>query len=350
MSKVDTTVTFAHISDTCPSELAQASRSQLVDAVRGLAIILVALGHTNQGIIHRNWWGSSTLGGEIDGFIYSFHMPAFFFVSGIFLKASIAKRGVARFLRERFFSLLWPYLLWSCVTAVALIPLVHFTSQGTYTLQQFAWFLLTGRVSWFLPSVFFALLLASLAVRVHIGLTLVISVALAALPLQTQLVFVAKGLHFLPFLVLGMFVGSRIARLNRVPVVLAALLFSMLGTILWISTCYVSQQSTAEYLLTGMAGTSMLFLLARCLQSTSAAQWLAWVGAASLAIFLLSEFPQGFGRVILVSAFHSTQPSTQILFPTVLAVVLPAWLYHRRYALKIKWMFEAPFAIAPRLR
>ena len=57
-------------------------RSLLIDIVRGLSISLVVLGHTNQGLIHRGRWGTSVTGLHLDTFIYAFHMPAFFFVSG----------------------------------------------------------------------------------------------------------------------------------------------------------------------------------------------------------------------------------------------------------------------------
>ena len=329
------------------TELLQASRSLLVDVVRGMAIILVAFGHTNQGLLHRNWWGASPLGGEIDAFVYAFHMPAFFFVSGIFLKASIAKRGAPRFLRERFFTLMWPYVLWSCVNAIALIPLARFASQGTHSPQEFLIYLLTGRISWFLPSIFFALLLATVAVGVSPAITLPVSVALAALPLHTPLVFVSSGLHYLPFLLLGMAVGPRIARLDRVPLAVSLLFAVLFGVVVGAATHRALQHSLLGYLLTGLLGTAMLFLVARCVQGMRGAGWLAWTGSASLAIFLLSEFPQGGGRVLVQTMLHTTRPLLQDTIPTLFAVVLPAWLYHRRHALRIAWMFESPFATAP---
>jgi hypothetical protein len=56
------------------------TRSNLVDIVKGIAIILVAYGHTAQGAVHRGWWTGP--GASFSrAFIYSFHMPAFFFVA-----------------------------------------------------------------------------------------------------------------------------------------------------------------------------------------------------------------------------------------------------------------------------
>src|SRR5689334_5733384 len=62
-----------------------------IDFVKGIAIILVVYGHVIQGAAY---------GGLVDGwkffplseaFIYSFHMPAFFFVSGMLSGRSLEK-------------------------------------------------------------------------------------------------------------------------------------------------------------------------------------------------------------------------------------------------------------------
>ena len=75
------------------------TRSNIVDIVKGIAIALVVYGHTAQGMIHRKWWVGP---GAIfsDEFIYSFHMPVFFFVAGLFVMNSLARRG-SRHFRDR---------------------------------------------------------------------------------------------------------------------------------------------------------------------------------------------------------------------------------------------------------
>src|SRR6185437_10132505 len=131
-----------------------AARSVLIDAVRGMAISLVALGHTNQGIQHRGWWGASSVGPRLDVIIYAFHMPAFFFVSGIFLSASVQKRGPGKFTLERIRTLIYPYLLWSMISQGSVRVLSHFVAQHPMTLKQFLMDLLVGGGIWFLPALF----------------------------------------------------------------------------------------------------------------------------------------------------------------------------------------------------
>lgn len=74
------------------------NRDQNVDIYRGIAILLVVVGHL--------YWTES-----IAALIYSFHLPLFFFVTGFFIKHSAKKYSFWEYLRSRFQNILVPYLL-----------------------------------------------------------------------------------------------------------------------------------------------------------------------------------------------------------------------------------------------
>jgi polysaccharide biosynthesis protein PslL len=74
------------------------NRNQTIDVTKGIGIILVALGH-NWIVIHDK--------GELFRVIFSFHMPLFLFLSGIYLNTS---RDLGSFLKSRTKVLLRPYL------------------------------------------------------------------------------------------------------------------------------------------------------------------------------------------------------------------------------------------------
>ncbi len=73
--------------------------SSKIDITKGIGIILIVFGH-NWIVLHEK--------GELFRMIFSFHVPLFFFLSGIFLKASTQFRG---FLLSRADSLLKPYFV-----------------------------------------------------------------------------------------------------------------------------------------------------------------------------------------------------------------------------------------------
>lgn len=82
-------------------------RIEYFDVARGLGILLVVLGHNDFGVISP----------FLDQFIYSFHVPLFFFLSGYFVNTSIS---FVDFFKRRFHSVLKPYLF--------TIFLIYFTS------------------------------------------------------------------------------------------------------------------------------------------------------------------------------------------------------------------------------
>lgn len=88
-----------------------------VDYARGLGIVLVVLGHVLYGMRHA----SLALPPHSDyllDWIYSFHMPLFFFLSGMFVPVSIRK-GITRFVRRRIGTILYCYLLWYVLNVAA---------------------------------------------------------------------------------------------------------------------------------------------------------------------------------------------------------------------------------------
>lgn len=85
-------------------------RLNFIDAAKGIGIVLVVLGHTIVPEIRGSAYGW----GFLWNFIYSFHMPLFFFLSGFLFEAGIAKyTDKRRFILSKARKLLIPYLFFS---------------------------------------------------------------------------------------------------------------------------------------------------------------------------------------------------------------------------------------------
>ncbi len=318
-------------------------RSLLIDILRGLSIALVVLGHTDEGMLHRFWWNGSMTGYRIKFFIYSFHMPAFFFVSGIFLCASVEKRGGWRFTIEKLRTMIYPYLLWALIYAPIPIYFAKALRVAPISWAAFAGEVATGGYAWFLPTIFFTVIVGMLMRRIPMPLLFVLS-ALASLfcPL-TGLVFVDRGLHHLPFLAVGMWVGRSFEQVERLPAVLAALGAAVLFAVILLLTESRYLYSPYLFIPLGLLGTLMLLLVARVLARTPTARLLAWAGSGSIGVFLLSAYFQGIGRETLVWVFHTTASYPQLILPSLLALLAPAWIYQNRVRLHVGWMFVWPY-------
>lgn len=82
-------------------------RDETFDVLKGIAIILMIVGHCNFS--------------SFRGFIYSFHMPLFFFVAGYFLKDRPLRKELVLSTKR----LIIPYIFtafWLCVATVCIGP------------------------------------------------------------------------------------------------------------------------------------------------------------------------------------------------------------------------------------
>ncbi len=314
-------------------------RSTLIDAARGFAIVLVVVGHVSQGMQNRGLWHGSVLAYRLDAWMYSFHMPAFFFMAGLFVLESIQKRGTLTFLRDRASALLWPYMLFELANMSIYRLNNHMAHTPAANLQDAAWVFLTAASAWFLPTLFFSLLVFAMIRRLPMPLLLAASLVVRAYCLRIPVNFAAAGLYFLPFVLLGAIVGSSVEWVRRVPPWLAAGLVSALGWAIWRATGLGWQWKYAGALLLALAGTLMLVLTARLLERTPLVRGAAWCGQASLGIFLLAPYPQVVVRSVLLR-FHQTGAVLQLTLPSLIAIVVSAWIYHRRQNLHLQWLFH----------
>jgi len=319
-------------------------RSNVVDIVKGIAIILVAYGHTAQGMVHRGWWGGPRAAFS-HIFVYSFHMPAFFFIAGLFVMGSIAKRGAKRFTVDKLKTILYPYALFAIVSAV-LEPLI---GRFKFETKPFQWnvFLVNladGQASWFLFVLFFCLMLALMTVRMPAWLRFLLA-ALVGVAAPFGLPGISEVLREFCFLAAGMWVGQRIYRLEDLRLTTAAIGFVALAAfqVAMVFVFEVSMLGRWLYIEAGLTGTAGLFLLAKLLDKHRLGDGLAWIGRASLAVFLLSAFAQGATREILLRVFHTREFWLQLLLPTLFATLLPIVVWYNQDRWRVGWLFRWPF-------
>jgi fucose 4-O-acetylase-like acetyltransferase len=316
----------------------------MVDIVKGLAIILVVYGHTAQGMVHRGWWAISDAAFS-HTFVYSFHMPAFFFAAGLFVSGSISRRGNKGFTLEKLKTILYPYVLFAII-GVVLEPLIgRFKSQTTpFHWNVFLVKLADGEASWFLFVLFVCFMLALMTARVPAWLRFVVAALVGMMPVFGPPI-ISDVLHEFCFLAAGMWVGTSIYRLERISATAAALGFVALAAF-QAAAVYLYRASVLgrwTYFAVGLTGTAGLFLLAKLLDKHRLGNGFAWVGRASLAIFLLSAFAQGATREVLLRIFHTQEFWLQLLLPTLFATLLPAIVWYQQDRWRVGWLFRWPF-------
>lgn len=127
-------------------------RLSFLDIAKGFSIILVILGHiiTNENNIIRTW-------------LYSFHMPIFFIISGLLLNFTTSKSTLKQFTSKKATSLLLPYLSLAIINYFYLMAIAwkehYFTTQLAINYIVYIIRLCGRSAIWFLPCIFISELL-----------------------------------------------------------------------------------------------------------------------------------------------------------------------------------------------
>ncbi len=103
-------------------------RWEWVDHAKGIGIMLVVYGHMARGLMRSGLPMNKALFSTIDTVIYSFHMPLFFFLAGLFVFQSLQKRGGMVFLGNKFDTVYYPYILWSLLQGAVELFLSSYTN------------------------------------------------------------------------------------------------------------------------------------------------------------------------------------------------------------------------------
>lgn len=149
-------------------------RIQEIDLVRGVAIFLVVLGHTFPPLIKDQY----IIAYVLYHFIYNFHMPLFFAVSGFLYYSKKSDLKLNHFIGKKFKQLMIPYISYSVVTYSVIHSVIYVSPRlkdilnksGYFqvdNIMEFVYSLLTyndhlDKHLWFIYALFLIFILAEL--------------------------------------------------------------------------------------------------------------------------------------------------------------------------------------------
>ncbi len=136
-------------------------RTLWVDYTKALGIILVVYGHVSRGLYKAQIPMNETLFKLIDTVIYSFHMPLFFFLSGLFFVSSLHKRGLKGLVANKLDSIFYLYVIWSVLQGGIALIFQQWTNNNVTPNEIFSLFLEPRVQFWFLYALFFITLVSA---------------------------------------------------------------------------------------------------------------------------------------------------------------------------------------------
>ncbi len=327
-------------------------RTEWIDYAKGLGIILVVYAHLlssgfNAGLpVAKHFFLLS------DSIVYSFHMPLFFFLAGLFACQSLVKRGTQEFLLNKLQFIAYPYLVWSLIQGTVELIFSNQSHRGInvsdlltipyFPLAQF-WFL----YALFLMYVVYALL--SMFGKYAFVLLLVVSGGLFFYPIPTEVMALHGFSTGFLFFILGVLLNQYSSSWRKVcvPVPITFVVFLLL-----IGSAYTVFEFILEptRLTDGSHPVYFLFLSSvGILFCVGLAQYCAKkkcfvvikiLGFYSIQIYLVHMLAGVAVRMILLNFFSIENPVLHMITGVSMGLLAPIMLYKIAIKVRFPYLFQ----------
>jgi len=313
------------------------NRDHWVDYAKGIGILLVVYGHVSRGAYNAGIAIDASLFKFIDSTIYSFHMPLFFLLSGIFFIPSLNKYGRQRLILDKVDSVFYPYVLWSLLQGFTEVFLSRFTTSKTSVEDVLSLLWQPRAQFWFLYVLFIVFILMALSYREQRG------TAAFFVPLMFIAAWVSRFYVQLPFPVdflatylIYFYVGSQVRVWKdfinghaSVVCAISALLFGFLTWLFHIKLGLIYSDKSLLALPLALSGVTMVcslgFVLAKA--GLSMLQWLTLFGNCSMPIFLMHILAGSGVRIVLNKWLHIDGAATHLILGTTIGILVPITVF-----------------------
>lgn len=307
-----------------------------IDYARGIAILMVVYGHLVGGVSRTGADVDTTLL-LIPATLYNFRMPLFFFVSGLFLERSLTRRGPGGLVRNRFSTILWPYLLWGALQIGTQILLSQQTNSKKH-LSHLLYLIYDPQKTdqfWYLAALFNVALVFVLTYQVlHIrgGWQIVLGLAFRLLSDYLEGVSLLHNfMYFYIFSALG-YNASRLVLEKQALQRLASsnwtlLLLPLFAAGQWYWFTHKDTIPTLLHMLIALVGMAVILLACYLLSKRDALPVLRFIGYHSLYIYLIHVFVIS-GTRIAFNALGIHNVQLILLTGFMLGVGLPIIFFH----------------------
>lgn len=351
MSLLSTKANFL-ISKAFNLPILQSNRLKWIDYLRGIAIILVVYRHVLIGIERANIYLPDIL---VKGNIifYSFRMPLFFILSGIFIHKTVQKRSLGNIISIKFENLLYPYFIWCFLQITLQIVFAHSTNASRGIIDYTYIFYQPRNLDqfWYLPALFncsLVFLLLKFKLQLSSKSQLILGILFYFLsPYFQTISMLSDWMEFYIFLVLGESMATFFFQQNTQKVLRKNyLLLMMIPVFIAVQIYYLSNDEyyyindfygKIQFLFIALTGCFSMLLISLKLEKWGILNFLRILGFHSLFIYVMHVFISAFSRIILTKIFLIDNPVVLLLIGIILGVTIPVIIYNTLIKDNILW-------------
>jgi fucose 4-O-acetylase-like acetyltransferase len=306
-------------------------RVSWVDTAKGFGIILVVFGHVLGGVVTSGLMTWTTATRFVDAWIYTFHMPLFFFLSGLFIPHSASNRW-GSFALNKLCTIAYPYFVWSLITVLVKSSLGGITNHS-YNISDL-WLIFYKPVDqfWFLYVLF--VLSISVSALLKFGFwpwlvfVIAIMVYLEILPIPLQWGVLYETRSYAIYFALGVAIAANrdLQLISRIQVEWLTVAFVM-----GLATSSLGGLSDLPNWLAikpflAVAGTVSIVALSVLADRMKLSDPIKFLGRYSLEIYAAHIMASAFVRIVFEKVAYISAPSAHLLIGTLAGLYGPIML------------------------
>lgn len=305
------------------------SRTDWIDISKGFGIILVVYGHVVRGIDNSSLAINEEFFHISDTFVYSFHMPLFFFLSGIFFEKSIKKYTSKGLFIEKCKTILYPFIIWSLLQTIIEFGLSRFTN-GNVEFNNILTCIFRPRAQfWFLYALFFInvinIILFSFFKKKWLIISLIIAIIYYEYPINLS-VF-SSTFKYLIFFNLGILISNHLLNnilLKQISHFKNLILILIIFIIVEYLYIIYSLDILFKLLIPPILGIVVIISISYLLDERKAcSNHLSSLGKNSMYIYILHILVASGTRIILTTLFHIDSTILHIIIGTLMGIYIP---------------------------
>ena len=327
-------------------------RLEWVNYAKGIAIILVVYRHILIGI-ERSGISVETWLKNANEIVYSFRMPLFFVLSGIFVAKSIAKRSDSIFVKTKFNTIFYPYIIWGLIQITIQVLLSNYTNANRSAID-YLYLLIHPRAIdqlWYLYALFNTSILFFLFYqkfkfnKVLLTISGIVLYGLSVFVKEYSLIH--DICYYFIFFVVGHLLSDFLLNRDNYKFLNTWKPFLILTPFFWLSQWYWLNHQEMNIFFFGMIallGTAYVFSLSFMLAKLNYAKFLNVSGKHSLYIYLMHLLVVSAVRIVMVKVLKVEEPFIILIVGWLLGVVIPILAYNVMKKTFLKYLFVPPFS------
>jgi fucose 4-O-acetylase-like acetyltransferase len=287
---------------------------------------------------------------------YSFRMPLFFILSGIFISGSLARKPLGKVVYSKFENLLYPYFIWAFIQVTLQILLSRY-SNTERTWIDYSYILYDPKLVdqfWYLPALFNATVIYILIkTKLHAPSWLQVILGLGFYMLSPYIhhfSMMSDWMKFYIFFAMGdilsvEFFKERAQNMLKNPwtLVVVTPVFALTQVYyLHLASLGNGDVQPVPFLAIALIGCFSMMVLSFRLQSLNILRFLRVLGFHSLYIYVMHVMVAAFVRTVLTKVFHIGSPELLLTCGIVVAVTVPVIIYNLLIKDNIFWFLMTP--------